>query len=77
MFAHIQRLDEMRLNAELGELQKNIFGNAIVQNAFAFDHVVFFGVKGGGVVFEMLHKRAGFGALIEHFGLALIYAAAL
>jgi hypothetical protein len=54
-----------------------MLGDAVVENALAFDHVVFLRVEGGRIVLEVLHQRARFGAFIEDFCLALVDAAAL
>jgi len=41
-------------------------------SALAFEDGLLLGVEGGGVVLEVLHERAGLGALIEDLRLALV-----
>ena len=72
LLAHVEPLDEMRRHADLAELLEQIFGDAVVEDAFALDLVVLLVVEGGGVVLEMLDERTWLGALIEDLGLAFV-----
>jgi len=63
----------MGRHADLVETGHEIFRQAVVQHALALDHVVFLGVEGGGVVFEILNEGSRFGAFIQDLGLALVH----
>jgi len=76
LFAHVEPANEMRRHADRIQVLKHIFGNAIVEDALAVDDLVFLGVEGGRVVLEMLDEGSRLGALVQHFGLAFVYAAA-
>src|SRR5262249_16481480 len=58
------------------ELLKEVLGNTVVEDAFAFDLVVLFVVEGGGVVLEMLDEGAGLWPFVQNLGLAFVNAAA-
>ena len=77
LLAHVESLDEMRRYADLAEFHENVFGDAIVQNALAFDQRVLLRVEGGRVVFEMLNEGSGLRTLIEDLRLALVNAPTL
>ena len=66
----------MGRNADVVQMLEDVFGNAVVEHALAFDHLVLFGVEGGGVVLEILDQRSRLRAFIEDLGLAFINAAA-
>ena len=72
LLAHVDALDEMRGHPDLVQPGHDKFRQHVVQHALAIDHVALFRVEGGGIIFEILHQRARFGALIENLGLALI-----
>ena len=76
LLAHVEPAHEMRRHADLVEALEQIFGNAIVEDAFAFDHLVLLGVERRGVVLEMLDERARLGAFVEDLGFAFINASA-
>jgi hypothetical protein len=62
----------MGRHADLAELLKDIFGDAIVEDAFALDLVVLLVVEGRGIVLEVLDEGAGFRALVENLGFAFV-----
>src|SRR5664280_1806183 len=76
LLAHVEPADEMRGNPDIVEVLEYVFGDPVVENAFAFNDLVFLGVEGGGVILEVLNQRSRLGALIEDLRLALINAAA-
>ena len=61
LLAHVEPANEMRRHADVIEVLKHIFGDAIVQHALAFDHLVLLCIEGGGVVLEMLIRVPGSG----------------
>jgi hypothetical protein len=61
-------------DADLVEMREDVLGNTIVQNAFAINHFMLFGIKSGGIILEKLNKRAGLWAFIQNFGLAFVNA---
>jgi hypothetical protein len=73
--AHIQAFMNA-LDADLAELLEQILGDAVVEDAFALDLVVFLVVEGGCVVLEMLDECAGLGPLIEDLGFTFVDAPA-
>ena len=72
LFAHVDAFDEMGRNANLVQVLKNIFRNAVVEHAFAIDNLMLLGVERGCIIFEKLHQSAGFRAFIKNFGLAFV-----
>src|ERR1700722_1165748 len=68
LLAHVQPTHEMRRDADLGELQHQEFADPVVEHALAGDRATLLVVEGRGVVLEILHQRAGLGALEEHLG---------
>jgi hypothetical protein len=66
----------VRRHADLAELHEQIFGDAVVEHPLAFDLVVLLVVEGGGVILEVLDKRARLRTFIENLGLAFVNAAA-
>ena len=72
LLAHVEPAHEMGRHADRVQLRHQIFGNAVVQHALAFDGRLFRGVECGGVVLEILDQRAGLGTFIENLALALV-----
>jgi hypothetical protein len=72
LFTHVQALHEMGRDAHFGKPREDVLGDPVVQDALAFDTVLFLLVERGRVVLEMLHEEAGLGALVENFRLALV-----
>src|SRR6185369_2297489 len=66
---------EVRRHADVVQALKQIFGNAVVEDALALDHLMLFGIEGGRVVLEVLNQSARLRALIEDLRLAFIDAA--
>lgn len=66
----------MGRNADLVQTAKNVFRNPVIEHAFAFEALVLLGVECGGVVFEVLNKRAGLRSFIKNLRLSLVDAAA-
>src|SRR5262249_52334544 len=54
---------------------EDVLGDAVVEYALAFDHLVLLGIEGGGIVLEMLNQCSGLRSFIEDLRLALIDAA--
>ena len=76
LLAHVEPADEMRRHADVVEVLEHVFGDAVVEDALAFDHLVLLGIEGGGVVLEMLDQRSRLRSFIEDLRLAFIDAAA-
>jgi hypothetical protein len=62
----------MGRHSDIVQMLEHIFGDAIVEHALAFDHLVLLGVESGGVVLEVLNQRSRLRALIEDFRLAFV-----
>ena len=71
LLAHIQAAHKMRRHADLAQLHHQVFGNAVVKDAFAGDRAPFSVVVRGCIVLEILHKGARFGAFEQNLGLSL------
>src|SRR5262245_5154623 len=54
---------------------EDVLGDAIVEHALAFDHLMLLGIEGGGIVLEVLDQRSGLRSLIQDLRLALVDAA--
>src|ERR1700676_894149 len=65
----------MGRNSDIIEMLEDVFGDPVVQDAFAFDDFVLFGVEGGRVVLEVLDQRSRLRPFIKDLGLAFIDAA--
>ena len=52
----------------------NVFGDPVVEDALAFDHVLL-RIEGGRIVLEVLDQGAGLGSFVEDLRLAFIDAA--
>ena len=76
LLAHVEPADEMRRHADVVQVLEDVFRDAVVEHALAFDHLVLLGVEGGRVVLEMLDQRSGLGAFVKDLRLAFINAAA-
>jgi len=63
-------------NADLVEVRKKIFRNAVVQNTLAVDDLVFLLVEGGCVVLEELNKSPRLRTFVKDLGLAFVNTAA-
>ena len=75
LLAHVEPADEMRRHSNVVEVLEDVFRDAIVEHALAFDHLVLFRVEGGRVVLEVLDQCSGLRSLIEDLGLAFVDAA--
>src|SRR6185437_9935159 len=75
LLAHVEPADEMRRHADVVEMLEDVLGDAVVEDALAFDHLMLLGIEGGGIVLEMLDQRSGLRSLIEDLRLALVDAA--
>src|SRR5258708_3995625 len=58
LLAHIQPADEMRRHADIIEVLEHVFGDAIVQHALAFDHLMLLRIEGSGIILEVLNQRS-------------------
>ena len=76
LLAHVETADEMRRHADFVEMREYIFRDAVVEDAFALDHLVLLRVERGGVVLEVLDQSSGFRPFIKDLRLALVNAAA-
>ncbi len=61
LFAHVDAVEEVVCQSDLGEGLEHVFGDEVVQHAFAFDGGAFRVVESGGVVLEVLDERRGIG----------------
>ena len=62
----------MGRHADGGQLGHQIFADAVVEDAFAFNHILFGAVSGGGVVLEILDDGARLGAFVQNLGFAFV-----
>src|SRR5205814_3318054 len=72
LLAHTEAADEMGRNPDRLQLHHQIFGNPVVEHTLSFENGALFRVKGGGVVLEILHERAGLRSFVQDFGFALV-----
>ena len=75
LLAHVEPADEMGRHADVVQMLEDVFGDAVVEDALALDHLVLLGIEGGRVVLEMLDQGSRLGTLIEDFRLAFVDAA--
>src|ERR1700719_1030376 len=75
LLTHVEPADEMGRHADVVEMLEDVFGDAVVEDALALDHLVLLGIEGGRVVLEMLDQGSRLGTLIEDFRLAFVDAA--
>src|SRR5262249_42320001 len=76
LLAHVQPPDEVGRNADVVQVLEDVFGDPVVENAFAFDDIVLLGIERGRVVLEVLDQRSRLRSLVEDLGLAFIDATA-
>src|SRR5262249_41767036 len=76
LLAHVEAANEVSRHADVVEMLEDVFGDAVVEDALALDHLVLLRIEGGRVVLEVLNQRTGLGALVEDLRLALVDAAA-
>jgi len=55
----------MRRDADVIQMLKNKFRDAVVQHAFAVENGMFLGVERSGIVFEMLNKSSRLRTLVK------------
>ena len=65
----------MGRNPDVVEVLEDVFGDPVVEDALAFDHLVLLRIEGGRVVLEVLDQRSGLRSFIEDLRLAFIDAA--
>src|SRR3954463_9580137 len=65
----------MGRHPDVVEVLKQVLRNPVVEDALAFDHLVFLGIERGRIVLEVLDQGSRLRALIKNLGLAFIYAA--
>src|SRR5580704_11636417 len=75
LLAHVEPADEMGRHADVVQMLEDVFGDAVVEDALALDHLVLLRIEGGRVVLEVLDQGSGLGSLIEDFRLAFVDAA--
>ena len=75
LLAHVEPPDEMRRHADVVQVLEHVFGDAVVEDALAFDHLVLLRIEGGRIVLEMLDQSSGLGSLVKDLRLAFIDAA--
>ena len=71
----LSRRMKVRRHADVVEVLEDVFGDAVVEDALAFDHLVLLGVEGGRVVLEVLDQRSRLRPFVEDLGLAFVDAA--
>jgi hypothetical protein len=64
------RSDEVGRHPDVVEMLKAVFGDAIVEDALAFDDLVLFRIEGGRVVLEVLDQRSRLRSFGEDLRLA-------
>src|SRR6516162_1996143 len=62
----------MRGHADVVEVLEHVFGNTIVQDALAFDYLMFFRIEGGGIVLEVLNQPSWLRSFIKNLRLAFV-----
>ena len=75
LLAHVEPLDEVSRNPDVVEVLEDVFGDPVVEDALAFDHLVLLRIEGGRVVLEVLDQRSGLRSFIKDLRLAFIDAA--
>src|SRR6056297_483858 len=72
LLTHVQPLQEMIWDTDIGQAKHEIFRQQVVQHTLALDHIPLFGIEGGRVILEVLDKRSRLGALVQCFRLAFV-----
>src|SRR5262245_61574761 len=75
LLAHVEAPDEVSRHPDVVEMLKDVFGDAIVEDALALDDLVLFRIEGGRVVLEVLDQRSRLRSFVEDLRLAFIDAA--
>ena len=75
LLPHVEPANKMGRNADVVEVLKDVFGNAIIKDALAFDDLMLFGIKGGRVVLEVLDESSWLGSFVKDLRLAFVDAA--
>ena len=75
LLAHVEPADEVRRHADVVEVLEDVFGDPVVEDALALDHLVLLRIEGGRVVLEVLDQRSRLRSFIEDLGLAFVDAA--
>jgi len=66
----------VRRHSDVVQVLEDVFRDAVVEDALAFDDLVLLRIEGSGVILEVLDQRSGFRSFVEDLGLAFIDAAA-
>ena len=72
LLAHVEPADEMRRDADLGELQHQELADAVIEDALAGDDAALLVIRRARLVLEMLDERAGLRTLEQDLGLAFV-----
>src|SRR5262249_20025710 len=75
LLAHVEPANEVRRHADIVEMLEDVLGDAVVEHALAFDHLMLLGIEGGGIVLEVLDQCSRLRSFIEDLRLALADAA--
>ena len=75
LLAHVEPADEMGRDSDIIEVLEDVFGNPVIEDALAFDHLMLFRVKGGRIILEVLDQRSGLRSFIQDLRLAFVDAA--
>jgi hypothetical protein len=75
LLAHVEAPDEVGRNPDIVEVLEDVFGDPVVEDAFAFDDLVLLRIEGGRVVLEVLDQRSGLRPFVQDLRLAFINAA--
>ena len=62
----------MRRHADVVEMLEDVFGDPVVEDALALDHLVLLGIVCSRVVLEVLDQRSRLGSLVKDLGLAFV-----
>jgi hypothetical protein len=65
----------MRRHANVVEMLKDVFGNPVVEDTLALDHLVLLCIVSGRIILEVLDQCSGLGTFVQDLGLAFVNAA--
>jgi len=67
--------DKCRRHADVVEMLKDVFGNPVVEDTLALDHLVLLCVVCGRIILEVLDQCSGLGPFVQDLALAFVDAA--
>ncbi len=76
LFAHVEAANEVSRDADGIQMIEDIFGNPVVEHAFAVNNLVFLVVEGSRVVLEVLNQGSRFRTFVKDLALTFVNAPA-